>query len=166
MKKVLVFSLVWLCSLLAQADFSIKALHCGPRGSFLGALASDLAIPDYFPPEQYLVRMLAEPILGDLSICDQFEPVYLGQSCQAHDQCYYTLGANKETCDQDLYEGWINSCHERYYGASYESAYCNNVCVEAVEFMYGALRYDVGGFCPSCTAFAFDQTEAYRRTIR
>lgn len=164
MKKTIFTSLFLLLATAAQADFSIKALHCGPRGSFLGALASDVAIPDYFPPEQSWVRyFIAEPILGDLSACDQYDPVNLGESCSEHDTCYWTLNANKETCDETLFLGWEQACKERYKDASADSIYCLNACERAVQFMYEALRYDDGSFCPSCTAFAHDQAAAASR---
>lgn len=164
MKKTMFASLLVIISSVVQADISIKALHCGPRGSFLGALASDIAIPDYFPPEQFFVRtFIAEPMLGDLSVCDQYQSVYLGQSCSEHDSCYWTLNANKEKCDQRLFLGWEQACIARYNDTSADSIFCRNACERAIAFMYEALRYNDGTFCPSCTAFAHDQAEAARR---
>ncbi|HXW60131.1 MAG TPA: hypothetical protein VEK06_01200 [Myxococcota bacterium] len=164
MKKTLVTSLFLIIASAAQAEFSIKALHCGPRGSFFTALLSDLAIPDFFPPEQFLVRtLIAEPILGDLSVCDEYQAVNLGESCQEHDTCYMTLGANKDSCDETLLSGWKQSCRERYVGSSANSLFCLDACEQTIELMYGGLRYDDGSFCPSCTAFENSQASARRR---
>lgn len=163
MKKTILTSLLFIITCAVHANISIKALHCGPRGSFLGAFASDVAIPDYFPPEQSLVRyLIAEPILGDLSVCDQYDSVYLGEACSGHDTCYMTLDANKETCDETLLLGWEQACKARYRDNSADSVYCLNACERAIQFMYEALRYD-NGFCPSCIAFERDQAEAARR---
>lgn len=156
MKKIIIATIL-LCASIAES----KALHCGPRGNFWSSMASHVAIPDYFPPENFLARMIASPFFGDLSICEEeFEPVYLGQSCMVHDQCYETLGADKENCDETLIAGWMTSCEERYMGSDEIASYCLSACKDVTQIMYDAMRYDDGSFCPSCIAFENSQQNA------
>lgn len=146
---------------------NVKSLHCGPRGSLWGTMASYLVIPDYFPPENFITQLFADPLFGDLSICEEhFEPVHLGEACMGHDQCYETLGANKDACDETLFNSWRYSCSKRYSGTDATSSYCLSACTNVVEFMYDALRYDDGIFCPSCRAFAKDQEIARLRNAQ
>jgi len=165
MKKLVIgFIFVSLSSLTNAVTIS-KALHCGPRGSFFSNLASDVAIPDYFPPENFLAHMFFSASY-DLALCaENYEPVHLGKSCMGHDTCYMTFGTNKENCDETLLAGWLKSCAERYQGSSANSLYCHDACEGVVNFMYDALRYDDGSFCPSCIAFEKDQ-EIARRALR
>ncbi len=165
MKKV-IFLVLHLAFFAQASDISIKGLHCGTRGSFLGTLASDIAIPDYFPPEKMLARVFLSPFFPDMSVCEQeYESVYLGQSCQAHDECYQILGADKDACDEDLLTKWHNSCAERYQGYDETSVHCLNVCESFTGFMYGALRFNSGGICPSCVAYERDQEKARSMSI-
>lgn len=159
MKKSLAILLL-LLSVSAFADVGIRGLHCGTRGTLLGTIASDFVIPDYFPPEHMLVRMFLAPFI-DLSICDDGGPAHLGEACMYHDQCYATRGATKDTCDQDMLSGWRNACVDRY-GAEGDDFgdYCQNLCIGAVETMYGIFSYDDGSFCPSCIAFENSQRKA------
>jgi hypothetical protein len=144
-------------SSLSNSATIAKALHCGPRGSFLSNLASSVAIPDYFPPENFLAHLFFSAIY-DLNLCQEnFSPVYLGKSCAVHDRCYTTYGAHKDRCDEELLAGWRASCIERYTNSNIHSTYCLNACEGVVNFMYEALRYDDGYFCPSCIAFSKDQ---------
>ena len=139
-----------------------KALHCGPRGSFLSNLVS-VAIPDYFPPENFVAHLFFSSFY-DMSICSEnFSAVHLGKSCALHDQCYTTLGEDKNSCDERLLENWLKSCQERYVNSSEHSSHCLNTCEDVVYFMYNALRYDDGMFCPSCIAFSKDQEIARRQ---
>lgn len=161
MKKALMLSL--LLSFSAEAaDIGLKGLYCGTRGSFWGTLASEIAIPDYFPPEKFLTRLfLMNPLFSNLATCEEeFESVNLGSSCKLHDECYSTLGANKDVCDEELLVNWQNSCAEHYSRGDETSSYCQNACDNFTNFMYTALRYDDGFFCPSCRAFKIDQEKA------
>lgn len=164
MKKIVFLVLLFVFS--AQAKVSIKGLHCGTRGTFLGTLASDIAIPDYFPPEKFLARVFLSPFFPDMSVCEQeYDSVYLGQSCQAHDECYQTLGADKDACDDDLLVRWHETCAERYQGYDETSSHCQNACESFTSFMYDALRFNSGGLCPSCVAYERDQEKARRMSI-
>jgi hypothetical protein len=160
MKLAHIFLLLFMISPFAQA----RGLYCGTRGTFFGTLASDIAIPDYFPPEKFIAQIVLGSMFPGLSLCADFEPVYLGSSCLSHDQCYKSLGAIKDECDTTLLGNWQQSCAERYNASSELSSLCLSTCNSVVEFMYGVMRYDDGTFCPSCEAFERDQEEA--RNIR
>jgi hypothetical protein len=162
MKKLLGILLVF-AALSAQAAPSIRGLHCGTRGTLLGTIASEFVIPDYFPPEHFLVRMFLAPFI-DLSMCDDGGPAHLGEACMNHDQCYGTLGATKDGCDQDMIMGWRDACTERYGSDDLEiSSMCLDLCTGAVDMMYDIFRYDDGIFCPSCIAFEKSQSNARDR---
>jgi hypothetical protein len=151
-------------SALSFADEEIYGAHCGTRGNLWGTIASDHLIPDYFPPENPVLRafFMATPLIN-LGICEeQFTPAHLGASCLVHDECYNTLGATKDNCDRDLQSGWMASCEESYSGIS--GFFCKSACMMAVNLMYGALRFRTGSFCPSCEAFERAQKRAATRT--
>ena len=122
-----------------------------------GTIASDTLIPDYFPPETPVLRSIFvnpfSPI--DIGFCERrFEPVHLGQYCIEHDLCYSTIGEEKDSCDLNLLDGWKKSCGERYgQEKSLAGLICGSLCKFSVKFMYRAMRYDDGLFCPSCEAF-------------
>lgn len=163
-KLVIAFTFITLSSLGHAVTIS-KALHCGPRGSFLSNLASYVAIPDYFPPENFLAHLFFSGVY-DLGLCkENFEPVNLGKACAVHDICYTTYGENKDRCDETLLGGWQKLCAERYNNSSENSSYCLDACRGVVNFMYESLRYDDGYFCPSCIAFTKDQ-EIARRAVQ
>lgn len=151
---------IFLLAISLNADEEAFGLHCGTRGNLWGTIASDLLIPDYFPPENELLRaLLIDSPLINLGICeDAFTPAYLGQSCMMHDQCYQTLGATKDGCDEDLKGGWLESCDESYPG--FLGFFCRSACKLAVRVMYTALRFQSGEFCPSCRAFEEAQKNA------
>lgn len=156
--------LVLLMSVSAFADVGIRGLHCGTRGTLLGTIASEFVIPDYFPPEHFLVRMFLAPFV-DLSMCDDGGPAHLGEACLEHDQCYATLGATKDGCDEDMLSGWRNACTERYGSDGLAmSSMCQELCTGAVDMMYDIFRYDDGSFCPSCIAFDKSQAGARKRS--
>jgi hypothetical protein len=167
MKKLIIALLIFALQHISHANTSTaKGLYCGTRGNFWGTLASEIAIPDYFPPEKFLTRLIISPFFSDLSMCEEdFEPVNLGESCLLHDQCYTRLGVFKDECDRDLLTRWERSCAERYQQSSYASSYCLDTCNYVVNFMYNALRYDDGYFCPSCRAFEIDQERAQRTGV-
>lgn len=167
MRKFSITMLLLMISNLAYAKgVSIKGEYCGTRGSFLGTLASDIAIPDYFPPEKFLTRLLITPFFPDLSACEEeYEAVHLGESCRAHDECYSTLGESKEGCDDDLLALWHESCAERYSGGDETSSHCRDACESFTRLMYDGLRYDDGIFCPSCKAYEIDQEKARRMSM-
>lgn len=158
MKKLLAILLLML-AYSATAGISIRGMHCGTRGTLLGTIASDYVIPDYFPPEHFLVRMFLAPFM-DLSICDDGGPAHLGETCMYHDQCYNTLGASKDECDEDMHSGWRGDCQERYNDGSDIGNWCLDMCSGAVDMMYDIFRYDDGNFCPSCIAFDKSQEKA------
>jgi hypothetical protein len=162
MKKLL--ALVCLLSAYsAVADVSIRGLHCGTRGTLLGTIASDYLIPENFPPENFLARMVLAPF-EDLSICDEGGPAHLGETCMYHDQCYGTLGAFKDQCDENMIQGWRSNCIERYSDGSEIGALCLDLCTGVVDSMYDIFLYDDGSFCPSCTAFENSQSQARNGT--
>src|SRR5216117_1619692 len=102
MNKIIAGFIFFTLSSLIHVSAHSKALHCGPRGSFFSNMASHVAIPDYFPPENFLARLFVGAVY-DFGMCeDNYEPVHLGRSCMGHDQCYTTLGTDKENCDQTL----------------------------------------------------------------
>jgi|SRR5580704_14427493 hypothetical protein len=160
MARFLILSVLLSCFAMAE-DFKIKGLYCGTRGSFLGTLASEIAIPDYFPPEKFLARLFVmNPLFSNLATCErEYEPVYLGEACRIHDGCYRTLGASKESCDEELLVNWQEACAERYNGDEM-SSYCHDACQNMINFMFNTMRYDDGFFCPSCKAYQTDQEEA------
>lgn len=166
MKRTLFAFLIAIFTSNVYADQGIMGLHCGPRGNFFGTIASDYVIPDYFPPENFLLRSLlslVNPWGIDLSICEEeFSLVHLGQSCLGHDQCYATLGETKDGCDEALFLGWQQSCSDSYLGQGASAMQCLNACQGAVTFMYNAMLYDDGVFCPSCIAFESSQAKARR----
>ena len=169
MKKNLSLVLFLLFSSFMHAEsFRMKGLYCGTRGNFLGTLASDYAIPDYFPPENFLTRLFVmNPFFSNLSVCEEeYETVHLGQSCKSHDECYLTLGSNKDSCDTKLLDNWLRSCAERYKDQTETAEYCLNSCNNFVNFMYNIMRYDDGLFCPSCIAFEKDQEIARQLASR
>jgi hypothetical protein len=149
-------------------QISINGLHCGTRGSFLGILASDFLIPDYFPPENPLLRfLLVNPFLINLGECEKnYEPVHLGEACMAHDACYGTLGANKDTCDEALMTNWASACDKHYANKGEMSKKCAHACHTVAELMHTAMSYDDGIFCPSCIAFERDQEMARKKNLK
>lgn len=155
------FALIF--SLNAMSE-NIQGLHCGTRGTMLGSIASDTLIPDYFPPEHFLLRLLLVNPLIDLSVCETELPrVNLGASCMVHDRCYRTLGATKDACDNDLRRDWLAQCAANYGTHTTTSDMCLGACNTIVELMNAGLRYNDGTFCPSCRAWERDQAEARRR---
>lgn len=137
-------------------------LHCGTRGNLIGTIASDFLIPDYFPPENTLLRMLLANPFFNIATCEaNGSRAHLGASCIEHDTCYATLGAVKDSCDADLLSGWQGSCEDSYgNGGTLSSTLCLNACQGMTQLMYHALRYNDGRFCPSCIAFEQAQAEA------
>lgn len=151
MKKVIFYLLLcWPCF----TKPNIHALHCGTRGTLIGTIASDFLIPDFFPPEHFLIRMLVAPFI-DLTICDDLGKANLGIACAEHDNCYSESGVDKEICDLNMKNGWQEACLEKYH--DHESSkwhnYCLNLCQDAASLMYDIFSYDDGLFCPSCIAF-------------
>jgi hypothetical protein len=142
------------------ANQRILGLHCGTRGTLIGTIASDLFIPDFFPPEHVLVRMLLAPFV-DLTICDDIGQAHLGLACEEHDKCYGSKNATKEVCDEDMLNGWQKACSNQYLvdQSSEVVSYCLQLCNDAVGFMYDTFSYDDGIFCPSCIAFKHAQED-------
>src|SRR5579871_221870 len=160
MKKLLSI-FVLLCGTL-HADIGIMGQHCGTRGTLIGTIASEFVIPDYFPPEQFLLRIsILLPWADVLATCEtEYAPVNLGESCLSHDQCYATLGATKDSCDDTLLQGWQQACNDGYAGDDETSSLCRNTCHDFADLMYTALRYQDAEFCPSCIAFDNAQANA------
>ncbi len=124
---------------------------------------SDHVIPDYFPPENPLLRTLLFNSYLSMSMCEEaFEPAYLGEACMMHDQCYAMLGATKDGCDGNLLQSWQASCDEHYAGVS--GFLCRMACKGAVTLMHSAMRFESGNFCPSCEAFERSQKKARTRS--
>lgn len=166
MQKLTVAMLLMISSFAHAKDMSIRGEYCGTRGSFLGTLASEVAIPDYFPPEKFLTRLFISPFFPDISVCEEeYEAVHLGESCRAHDDCYTTLGESKDGCDEDLLTRWQESCAERYSGQDETSSHCRDACETFTRLMYDAMRYDDGLFCPSCKAYEIDQEKARNMSL-
>lgn len=128
----------------------------------MGTIASAFVIPDYFPPENFLLSTLMPALLfTDISECaENFSPVHFGQSCLEHDRCYATLGSKKDECDDTLLDGWLESCAQTYNGGGAES--CLNACELMVNIMFAGLRFQTQDFCPSCKAFERAQEHARR----
>jgi len=101
-----------------------------------------------------------------------------------HDLCYEKLGANKDRCDQDLQNGWIEACESTYenvslcgfweslwnpecalriaeYGTNPLRITCREACRSTAVLLSKAMRFDTAGSCPSCDAFC----EAQKKTL-
>ncbi len=160
MSLVLAFSV---SALYADNEIGIEGVHCGTRGNLWGTLLSEFVIPDYFPPENPLLRaFLVNPMFLDLGMCERgaFRPAHFGESCMMHDQCYGTLGADKDVCDEDMMQNWVDTCDDSYAGAS--GILCNLACKASAGILYTAMRFQIGDFCPSCDAFEASQKRAMR----
>lgn len=161
----LIFSVLLIASS-SFADDNVRGLHCGTRGTMMGTIASDVLIPDYFPPENAVLRSIFQipPSANLLNFCEQsIGRAHFGSSCELHDRCYGTIGKEKDHCDADLLNGWRKSCAETYRGLT--GKMCKLACDGAATIMYHAMRYSVGNICPSCTAYDEAQKRARSNVV-
>lgn len=123
---------------------------CGSKEGWLNQLSSYILIPDFFPPESEALRGLISR--ADYERCSRIAFANLGESCQAHDECY-DWRLPKESCDKKLQDSWVKACRTTYYKLTFDSQTCRLACESFVKLMSEAQRYDSGGVCPSCEAY-------------
>jgi hypothetical protein len=122
---------------------------CGSKEGYFNVLASTYLVPDYFPPENELARLVSD---RDIKRCEDLGSVYLGQVCADHDACYIQKQP-KNTCDRALQDRWVRQCREVYHKLSTDHLACRLACEVFVKLMSEAQRYNENGFCPSCDAY-------------
>jgi hypothetical protein len=143
-------SLMTFIALIHVGSPALAGEFCGSKEGYLNQIASAFIIPDFFPPETEALRGLVSK--ADYERCSRIAFAYLGNACQAHDECY-DARFPKEQCDKQLQGSWVKACRATYYKLTVDSQVCRLACESFVKLMSEAQRYDSGGVCPSCEAY-------------
>ena len=80
---------------------------------------------------------------------DKWGSANFGGVCNEHDRCYYTIGANVDSCNSNFCSGLRNACHKAYCGEVLGATVCEPVtygsCTAIAEAYCAAVRAAAAG---------------------
>jgi hypothetical protein len=141
---------------------SLEGKWCGARSQKW----QSLVIPDSFNASALSLLQVIPPVCFSVNIGSS-APFY--KSCEEHDKCYWILGVNRGTCDDNFRRNLVDECESTY--KTFIDSGARNCCKAVAEGLYapavrsmGQDSYESGQAEARRIADAFSQRTGFEAT--